>query len=110
MSDVYRVDTRDAAYILKVYMHGRHSRGEIEAEVNFLNDLLDHDIAVAAPVANNDGAYLDEIDAPEGTRCAVLFDALSGDEPQEVKSWAQSQLRAIGWPVTQLRRPVGQGV
>ena len=40
MSDVYRVDTLDAAYILKIYLHNRHSRGAIEAEVDFLNDLL----------------------------------------------------------------------
>lgn len=83
MSDVYLIDTRDAAYILKVYMHNRHSRHSIEAEVGFLNDLLDRDIPVAAPIANNDAAYLNEIDAPEGTRYAVLFDAITGDEPQE---------------------------
>jgi len=84
MSDVYLVGTRDAAYILKVYMHSRHSRHDIETEVRFLNDLLDHDIPVAAPIANNDAAYLNEINAPEGTRYAVLFDAIVGDEPQEV--------------------------
>jgi len=64
-------------------MHGRHSRRELEAEVGFLNDLLDQDIPVAAPIANNAAAYLNEIDAPEGTRYAVLFDAIAGDEPQE---------------------------
>jgi len=83
MSDVYLMYTRDAAYILKVYMHNRHSRHELEAEVGLLNDLLDQDIPVAAPIANNDAAYLNEIDAPEGTRYAVLFDAITGDEPQE---------------------------
>ena|GEM_PF-5340232 len=57
MSDVYRVDTLDAAYILKIYLHNRHSMRAIEAEVDFLNDLLDHDIPVAAPVANNDAVY-----------------------------------------------------
>ena len=84
MSDVYRVDTLDAAYILKVYLHSRHSMPSIEAEVDFLNDLLGHDIPVARPVANNDGVYVNELDAPEGIRCAVLFDAILGDEPQEV--------------------------
>ena len=84
MSDVYRLDTPDAAYILKIYLHNRHSMRAIEAEVGFLNDLLDHDIPVAAPVANNEAVYLNEIDAPEGIRYAVLFDAIEGDEPQEV--------------------------
>jgi Ser/Thr protein kinase RdoA (MazF antagonist) len=55
----------------------------IEAEVDFLNNLLENDIPVAAPVVNNDAVYLNEIDAPEGVRCAVLFDAIEGDQPQE---------------------------
>ncbi len=84
MSDVYLVNTRDAAYILKIYLHDRHSLGSIKAEVDLLNDLRDHDIPVAAPVANNDTAYVNEMIAPEGIRYAVLFDAIPGEEPQEV--------------------------
>ncbi|MBN2387490.1 MAG: phosphotransferase [Anaerolineales bacterium] len=84
MSDVYRVDTHDAAYILKIYLHNRHEMRAIASEVDFLNDLLDHDIPVAVPVANNDAAYLNAIDAPEGIRYAVLFEAIEGDEPREV--------------------------
>lgn len=83
MSDVYRVSARDGSYVLKVYMHGRHARPQVEAEVRFLNDLLEHGIAVAAPIANADGAYVNDIVAPEGTRYAVLFDAVTGDELQE---------------------------
>jgi len=83
MSDVYLVDTGDASYVLKVYMHGRHSRPELEAEVSLLNDLLGCDVPVAAPVKNIDAGYLNEIDAPEGTRYAVLFEAVTGDEPRE---------------------------
>lgn len=83
ISDVYRVDAHDASYILKVYMHGRHSMTEIEAEIDFLNDLKDLDVAVAAPVADKDRGFLNQIAAPEGTRYAVLFPNLMGDAPQE---------------------------
>lgn len=83
MSDVYLVDTRDASYILKVYLHGRHIRPEIEAEVSFLNDLLAGNVPVAAPLKNKDAEYLNEINAPEGARYALLFDALPGNAPQE---------------------------
>jgi Ser/Thr protein kinase RdoA (MazF antagonist) len=84
MSDVYRLETPHAAYILKVYLYDRHPIRSIQAEIDFLHDLLHHDIPVAAPLANNDGVYLNEIAAPEGTRCAVLFDAIDGEQPQEV--------------------------
>jgi len=84
MSDIYLVDVPDRSYVLKVYMHQRHSRQDIEAEVRFLNDLIDHDVPVAAPIANGDATYVNEMNAPEGTRYAVLFDAITGEEPQEV--------------------------
>jgi Ser/Thr protein kinase RdoA (MazF antagonist) len=83
ISDVYRVDTPVASYILKIYMHGRHPKQGIEAEIDFLHDLLDHDIPVAAPVQNHDAIFLNEIEAPEGVRYAVLFTAITGSEPQE---------------------------
>ncbi|MFN2169730.1 MAG: hypothetical protein ACK2U9_26150, partial [Anaerolineae bacterium] len=40
MSDAYRVEAGDRSYVLKVYMRGRHSREEIEAETDFMNDLI----------------------------------------------------------------------
>ena len=83
MSDVYSLETPNAAYILKIYLHNRHMTRAIKAEVDFLFDLLDHDIPVAAPLANNDAVYVNEIDAPEGVRCAVVFNAIDGEQPQE---------------------------
>ena len=94
MSDVYRLESPDAAYILKVYLHNRHPKSAIQAEIDFLLDLLDHDIPVAAPRSNNDAAYVNEIDAPEGPRCAVLFEAIDGEQPQEVPTAAALE----NWP------------
>ncbi len=83
MSDVYIVRTKEAEYYLKVYRDDRNSKESIEAEVSFLNDLLDHRISVAVPVKNCYSDYLNEIAAPEGKRYAVLFHAVTGDEPIE---------------------------
>lgn len=83
ISDVYRVDTPDASYILKIYIHERHPKQAIEAEIDFLHDLLNYGISVAAPVENCDTLFLNEIVAPEGVRYAVLFTAITGHEPKE---------------------------
>ena len=83
ISDVYRIDTPDASYILKIYTHGRHPKPAIEAEIDFLHDLMDHDIPVAVPVRDHDSLFVNDIDAPEGVRYAVLFAAITGDGPQE---------------------------
>jgi Ser/Thr protein kinase RdoA (MazF antagonist) len=83
MSDAYLVETPDETYFLKVYLRGRHSREAIEAEIAFVNDLADHQIPVAAPVRDRQGRCLNELNAPEGTRFAVLFDGVGGEEPRE---------------------------
>jgi Ser/Thr protein kinase RdoA (MazF antagonist) len=83
MSDTYRAESPGGSYILKVYMHGRHPRPAIEAEIDFMRDLIEHDVSVAAPIANADRAYVNDMNAPEGTRYAVLFDAVTGEAPQE---------------------------
>jgi len=83
MSDVYSVKTQSDSYFLKVYRNDRNSRKNIEAEMDFLNDLLANQIPVSAPIKNCHSAYLNEIDAPEGTRYAVLFHAITGHEPLE---------------------------
>jgi Ser/Thr protein kinase RdoA (MazF antagonist) len=85
MSHAYRVQASNGAYLLKVHVRGRHTRQAIEAEVRFLNDLLAHDVAVARPVPDRDGGYVMAVNAPEGTRYAVLFEAIEGAEPDETR-------------------------
>jgi Ser/Thr protein kinase RdoA (MazF antagonist) len=83
MSDVYAVEAADAAFFFKLYMHGRHTRDEIEAEVAFLADLRGQHVSIASPVKDSRGGYLNAFDAPEGTRYGVLFEAVTGPELQE---------------------------
>lgn len=83
MSDVYLVNTPGRQYYLKVYMAGRHAKTNILAEIQLLLDLLEQQLPVVRPIQNNDGIYLNEINAPEGIRCGVLFEAITGKPPQE---------------------------
>ncbi len=43
-----------------------------KAQIGFLNGLLDRQISVARPIKNCHSTYLDELNAPEGTRYVVL--------------------------------------
>lgn len=83
MCDAYRVEAGDETYFFKVGLHGRHTRSEVDAEVEFVNDLCRFGIAVAPLVRRRDGAFLCELDAPEGTRYGLLYRAALGREPQE---------------------------
>lgn len=83
MSDAYAVTAGEEAFFFKVYLYGRHSRQEIEAEIAFAKDLLSDGIPIAAPVSDRRSQYIVDLDAPEGIRHGVLFRAAAGDEPQE---------------------------
>jgi Ser/Thr protein kinase RdoA (MazF antagonist) len=83
MSDAYLVEAGDEAFFFKVGLYGRHTRSEVESEIEFANDLCKSGIAVAPLVQRCDGAYLCELDAPEGTRYGLLYRAAVGQEPEE---------------------------
>jgi Ser/Thr protein kinase RdoA (MazF antagonist) len=84
MSDAYQIETPQVKYVLKIYQHGRHSLDAIRDEVEFINDLLAQGITVAAPVQDQEAAYVNELAAPEGARAAVLFEFIEGESPREV--------------------------
>ena len=81
--DTYRITAADDIYFLKVYRHGRRSRLDVAEEVRLLNHLAGHGVAVARPVAKRDGAFVSQLAAPEGLRCAVLFEAADGSHGDE---------------------------
>jgi Ser/Thr protein kinase RdoA (MazF antagonist) len=84
MSDAYLVETGDETYFFKVGLYGRHTKAEVESEIEFVNDLCECGVAVAPLVQRRDGAYLCELDAPEGTRYGLLYRAVTGEELREV--------------------------
>ncbi|MDQ3701713.1 MAG: phosphotransferase, partial [Chloroflexota bacterium] len=60
-------------YALRVYRHAKHSAREIQGEVDVLALMARSGIAVAPAIAQRDGSCIGELNAPEGTRYAVLF-------------------------------------
>ncbi len=78
--DTYRIQSAGGEFYLKVYRAGRRSLLDVSEEVRLLNHLLDQGVSVVRPVARSGGGYVNELQAPEGTRCAVLFHAVQGDD------------------------------
>ena len=97
--DTYRVSASDAVFFLKVYRHGRRSRRDVAEEVRLLNHLADCGVAVAKPMAKRDGAFVSELAAPEGLRCAVLFEAAVGAHGDDGDP---NRIRAFGEAVAQM--------
>lgn len=90
VNDTYIVRDVSNNYYFRVYKYDLRTKEEIEAEIEYLNDLNTHDISVSRPIKNNEGNYLNPLQAPEGIRYAVLFTEAVGkrnDNPSEEENY-----------------------
>lgn len=99
VGDTYEVNTTTEKYILRVYRPTHRSLVQIQEEVDLLCALTEENVSVAAPVAATDGNYILSINAPEGTRHAVLFHYASGIV---LNSFRPSQAVALGREIARL--------
>jgi len=87
---VYQLELTDGSYVVgKFYRPGRWTEDQVFDEHDFLIDLEELEVPVAAPLELDDGATLDEI---EGIRFAI-FPRFGGRAPDEMDD---AQLREIG--------------
>lgn len=82
ISDTYRIERENCRAYLKLYPYGWRSRDEIQGEVDLLMFLRQQNIRVSIPIRNNAGTFIEKIDAPEGTRYAILFSEAEGTQPR----------------------------
>lgn len=73
LNDSFLVTAGKSRYVLRLYRRGWRSDGEISYEMDALMHLRRKGVPVCAPVPRKDGEIRAELDAPEGTRTAVLF-------------------------------------
>lgn len=73
LSDVYWVETDQAAYVLRVSHWGWRSQADIDFELALLDFLQKKGISVAYPLPTTSGKLSIVIQAPEGDRYAALF-------------------------------------
>jgi Ser/Thr protein kinase RdoA (MazF antagonist) len=87
---VYQLELDDESMVVgKFYRPGRWSRETIQEEHDFLRELAEEDIPVAAPLAIRDGQTLGEV---QGILYA-LFPRVGGRAPQEL---SDEQVRILG--------------
>jgi Ser/Thr protein kinase RdoA (MazF antagonist) len=76
--DTYLVRSRSGSFALRVYPAVRRTEAEVRGELEFLVRLQAAGIPVSAPVPRPDGSRYLPLEAPEGTRLAVLFGFAAG--------------------------------
>ena len=80
MNHTYLINNNETKYILRVYSYNWRSQLEIVEELNLLNLLKNNNISVSFPIEDVNGELIQQIKAPEGVRCVVLFSFAEGDK------------------------------
>ncbi|MFN8494636.1 MAG: phosphotransferase [Caldilineaceae bacterium] len=88
--DTYRLWTNQGFYILRIYPNQRRTLSEIQAELDFVTYLHSQGAPVSIPVLQRAGERLLILQAPEGTRYAVLFTYAHGEPLEENLTAIQS--------------------
>jgi Ser/Thr protein kinase RdoA (MazF antagonist) len=86
VNEVYRIDTDDRRYALKLYRHGRWSTDEVAWEQDLVAYVIADGVACAAPVPMLDGSLCGELEAPEGARPFALTGYVEGTKPRQPTS------------------------
>lgn len=76
-------------FILRVYKHSWRSIESIKAELDLLKYLNGNNVSISFPIADLQNNYIQEIQAPEGIRYAVLFSYAEGERIRKL-SFEQS--------------------
>lgn len=97
-SDIYRVDNADSRFFLKIF-RPPHTGTAAEAEARFVCTLHSLGVDCVPPIKRNDSRYATTIDAPEGSRPALLFEQAPPPLPADLDA---SYLRNIGLAVARL--------
>ncbi|KMQ66522.1 aminoglycoside phosphotransferase [Chryseobacterium angstadtii] len=78
MNHLYIVHDNENKYVFRVYTHHWRTKSEIEEELRLLILLKEAGRQVAFPIADKSNKFIQEIEAPEGTRFGVLFSYAKG--------------------------------
>ncbi|MEC5145900.1 phosphotransferase [Chitinophaga sp. 212800010-3] len=93
VGDTYLITSSKGRFILRVYRSTHRSLPHISAEVALLQALKKAGVSVSYPIPDISGDPVQQLEAIEGTRHAVLFSYAPG---KVVRALSENQLRALG--------------
>ncbi|MGC4059130.1 MAG: phosphotransferase [Chitinophagaceae bacterium] len=83
INHTYRIEAGKQKFVLRIYCYAWRTPIEIAEEMHLLQMLNAASIPVSVPVADKAGNLVQEIEAPEGMRYAVLFSFAEGRKQQQ---------------------------
>lgn len=80
INHTYFISSNETKFVFRVYCYKWRTKIEIEEELELLNLLKKNSLSVSYPITDINGNFIQEINAPEGIRYAVLFSFAKGDK------------------------------
>ncbi|TYB75821.1 phosphotransferase [Bizionia myxarmorum] len=80
INHTYFITNTEAKHVVRVYCYNWRTLREIEEELKLLVLLKNENLSVSFPIADKNGDFIQEINAPEGKRYVVLFSFAVGDK------------------------------
>lgn len=80
VNHTYFISNNETKFVFRVYCHNWRTKLEIEQELELLKLLKKNSISISYPISDSNGNFIQEINAPEGIRYAVLFSFAKGEK------------------------------
>ncbi|MBD3581148.1 phosphotransferase [Flavobacterium selenitireducens] len=80
VNHTYFISNGKQKFVVRVYCFEWRTKTEIEQELGLLNLLRENSISISFPIPDKNGRLIQEINAPEGIRYAVLFSFAEGQK------------------------------
>jgi Ser/Thr protein kinase RdoA (MazF antagonist) len=91
----YLVENGTDKFVFRVYSLNWRTEKEISEEIRLLNLLKEKEIPVSYPIADKEGNYIQELNAPEGDRPGVLFSYAKGEKLHSYPSEIHYRIGAV---------------
>lgn len=92
MNHLYIVTDGDQKFVFRVYTYNWRTKQEISEELRLLLHLKENNAAVAHPISDHSGQFIQEFEAPEGKRYGVLFSYAKGSKTARFSPEASFQI------------------
>lgn len=80
INHTYFITDKNTKYALRLYFYNWRPKSQIEEEIKLLHLLKENNISISFPLADKKGHFIQDINAPEGIRHAVLFSFAEGEK------------------------------
>lgn len=86
INHTYCLEEATESYVFRLYTYNWRTVEEIEAELQLLQLLQQEGLSVSFPIADQQGKFIQELEAPEGIRYGVLFSFAEGEKAHNYDS------------------------